>query len=647
LSATALAVDPHQHRTLFAFADGELLRSSDAGGSFEMLPFPGEQGRLLLPPGQVGTLIVVAERTWISRDRGGDWREIDALVGARQMVVDRDHGGALYALTAQHAGGSDSIMVRVWRSIDGGSSWHHQGTVPPKFPFRESFGGIELVHASASTLLAVVHGNPTTTRFLRSTDAGKTWAAVTTPTPVADALLDPQRPGWMVIAGLPGLLFSEDFGASWEDSGARPHPVAVFALALTRTPIGEERLLAGPYARTAGESWSEITLPTSREVVRTYAVSPADASVVYAHLNDNVFGDGLASSDDGGLSWRGLSSSCDQVSRLAADAVDPLTVYLTRSLCAQDVIEGLVRSTDGGATWQPFSPYTFVDDLETSVADGAPVVFVAAGDQLARTTDGGATWETETVPELEGLGLEALEADPGDPNCVVFGTGDGVLFRKCLGGSPAESLWTSPTGEALDSLLVAADGETIVASSGGLFRPNALLVSLDGGASFRREERSAFLGLRSSTPLPSWQFLFDEATSVLFAAGEGGLFARTVDRTPETCEPTELSACLGNGRFRVEAAWRTSQDEDRGRVFPITGDTTAFWFFDQGNLEYIMKALDGCGVNDHHWVLDAGLTDVEVTVVVSDRDADEVRSWINPIGRALPFGADVNAFNCP
>jgi len=81
------------------------------------------------------------------------------------------------------------------------------------------------------------------------------------------------------------------------------------------------------------------------------------------------------------------------------------------------------------------------------------------------------------------------------------------------------------------------------------------------------------------------------------------------------CEPSETALCLRN-RFRIEVSWRDPRTGDTGvgRVLPGTDDSAFFWFFDPGNVELVVKLIDGRRVNGHFWLFAGGLTDVEVTV---------------------------------
>ena len=108
--------------------------------------------------------------------------------------------------------------------------------------------------------------------------------------------------------------------------------------------------------------------------------------------------------------------------------------------------------------------------------------------------------------------------------------------------------------------------------------------------------------------------------------------------------PTVL--CLGGGRFRVEVAWKDFQGgAGAGSVVPGThsDDSGLFWFFAPDNWELLVKVLDGCAVNGHHWVFAAATTTVEYVLTVTDTRTDQAWTRRNPPGRPSPAVADVTA----
>jgi ELWxxDGT repeat protein len=112
---------------------------------------------------------------------------------------------------------------------------------------------------------------------------------------------------------------------------------------------------------------------------------------------------------------------------------------------------------------------------------------------------------------------------------------------------------------------------------------------------------------------------------------------------PAGCQPTQRRLCLG-GRYQVEAVWHDFEGhQGRGTAVALTADTGYFWFFDPGNIETILKVLDGRGVNGHVWVFYGALSNVEYTLTVTDTATGLAKRYFNPSGQFASVG-DTHGF---
>lgn len=114
---------------------------------------------------------------------------------------------------------------------------------------------------------------------------------------------------------------------------------------------------------------------------------------------------------------------------------------------------------------------------------------------------------------------------------------------------------------------------------------------------------------------------------------------------PTICIPTATRLCLHDGRFTVEVHWwvRSQGLEGKGMAVPLSRATGYFWFFSSGNVELVVKALDGRSVNGAFWIFYGALSDVEYSLFVTDWSTGNVRTYSNPQGR-LASVADTDAF---
>lgn len=115
-----------------------------------------------------------------------------------------------------------------------------------------------------------------------------------------------------------------------------------------------------------------------------------------------------------------------------------------------------------------------------------------------------------------------------------------------------------------------------------------------------------------------------------------------------TCTADATTLCLNGSRFKVQATWRNySNQTGTAQAQSITSDTGYFWFFAQTNIEVMIKVLDFCGGPSATWsVYGAGLTDVEVTLRVTDTTSGATRTYTNPLGTQFVMIRD-GAFACP
>lgn len=100
------------------------------------------------------------------------------------------------------------------------------------------------------------------------------------------------------------------------------------------------------------------------------------------------------------------------------------------------------------------------------------------------------------------------------------------------------------------------------------------------------------------------------------------------------------------GRFRVSVEWADPHNGGTGIGHPLpeSEQSGAFWFFNEGNRELMVKVLDGRPVNGHWWVFYGSLTDVAFTLSVTDQATGLTRTYDNPPFTFASRG-DAAAFN--
>lgn len=114
------------------------------------------------------------------------------------------------------------------------------------------------------------------------------------------------------------------------------------------------------------------------------------------------------------------------------------------------------------------------------------------------------------------------------------------------------------------------------------------------------------------------------------------------------CPADGETLCLVGRRFYVRVEWRDQRTgrHGEGRAVRGTDNTGYFWFFNEANLELVVKVLNGGGVNGSYWVFYGALSDVEYTISVTDTTTGQVRDYTNEAGN-ICGGADTSAFPAP
>ena len=129
---------------------------------------------------------------------------------------------------------------------------------------------------------------------------------------------------------------------------------------------------------------------------------------------------------------------------------------------------------------------------------------------------------------------------------------------------------------------------------------------------------------------------------LLTIALAGPAHAATAQNTPGACGADTL--CLAGGRFRITADWQTATGPGSGHPVLLTANTGYFWFFDSANVEMLVKVLDACRDYDREWVFAGGLTDVGVTMTVTDTRMGISKTYVNPPGTAFLPIQDTSTF---
>ena len=258
----------------------------------------------------------------------------------------------------------------------------------------------------------------------------------------------------------------------------------------------------GVYKSTdGGENWTNLGLKESERIAKI-VVDPSSPNTVYVCAPGKLWSDsderGVYKTTDGGKSWarvlKGANASTG-CSMLSMDPKDPRTLYAGlwdfrrkgwtfRSGGAGESApsaSGLLKSTDGGATWT---------DLTAASADGLPAkpwgrvavtvapsnprvvyAFIEAApprNALYRSEDGGKSWQLRDRSQnmiWRPFYFANLIVDPKDENklykpggSLIMSTDGGQSFSNIGGGAHGDfhDVWVDP--QSTDHLITVDDG---------------------------------------------------------------------------------------------------------------------------------------------------------------------------------------------
>ncbi len=115
-----------------------------------------------------------------------------------------------------------------------------------------------------------------------------------------------------------------------------------------------------------------------------------------------------------------------------------------------------------------------------------------------------------------------------------------------------------------------------------------------------------------------------------------------------TCSPDSTNLCLLGGRFKVAVDYANyGGDHGQGKAVALTPDAGYFWFSGSSNVEVVAKMVSFCGDGSNNVsVYTTGLTDLDVTVHVTDTRTGTAKDYHNPLGTGFSLIRD-GPFGCP
>ncbi len=192
-----------------------------------------------------------------------------------------------------------------------------------------------------------------------------------------------------------------------------------------------------------GTSWTTNTdqLPTIG--VSDVAIDPSNTQVMYLATGDSHASDtysiGLLKSTDGGATWNttGLTWATTQGRTIGRVLVNPTNSQII--LVFSSV--GIFRSTNGGTSFTAVvSNVNFVDG---EFKPGDPNTVYACGTGFRKSTDGGATWTTVTLPLTGNTRIAMAVSAANSANVYLLSAGSDSGFRGLMRSTNSGTAFTT------------------------------------------------------------------------------------------------------------------------------------------------------------------------------------------------------------
>lgn len=442
------------------------------------------------------TLAGTAEGLFRSTNGGRAWREVDWPFS--DMAIS-----ALTAVPEQMGDGlfyAGSEEGYIYVSPDGGRGWNRLVAPSAASP-------VNALYAVPGTNGQVILAGTTDGIFL-SEDGGSQWRLVCAELGAVLSLAGAQQ---MVVAGSydSGVWQSEDGGCTWQSVSQ-----GLAARGLARIVTGEDDFFAlGPNeglwrSRDQGRSWSKLESLALHLPLSTFAVTGSGSEEVL--LVSSVMS-GLLRSTDGGASWQVVQEGSDVLALLVAPAGAG-----DRRAWAATATGEVLFSPDLGATWATLSTDTEGDRAlllaaSPHIAEDRTLLLGTATEvawkkqptvHIWRSTDEGRTWRKILDQHTSATWLDAvLPAAPArKPYDGAYFATETQCLRPLHGG---RDVWvgTQMTAEAPNVLALTMDGDPsrggalYSATSSGIFR------SRDGGRTWQKISSEANAGSYVSVAL--------------------------------------------------------------------------------------------------------------------------------------------------
>ncbi|MBK6729915.1 MAG: T9SS type A sorting domain-containing protein [Bacteroidetes bacterium] len=289
----------------------------------------------------------------------------------------------------------------------------------------------------------------------------------------------------------------------------------------------------------AGATWLPLTDGIPVTSIADIAIDPINTNIIYIATGDGygyeatwqtdndfwggLYSAGVMKSTDGGFTWEptGLSylqEEMEIVQRLIIYPDDPdILLAATRN--------GLFRTSDGGTTWN-LVENTHFHDLAINSCD-ADIMYAVGDQDVYKSTDAGATWslfENNIGSAGDRMSIETTDADP---DLIYLLTGNwSTYFYKSVDGGDNWTSVTSPSSKTYfygyyDNAFAVSDVNGNLIFAGGL----EIASTTNGASSWTKKSNWDSPGSSSYVHADNHAFACHPTDeNIIYSGNDGGLF---------------------------------------------------------------------------------------------------------------------------
>ena len=304
----SLAIDPQNAGAFLAISRGKVLGTADGGAHWNVIytPLPTDDGLATYPasvvvadPSAPGTLYVAIGGNGDggggilkSTDAGASWNRmpLPGRGGVGTLSMDPQNPGTLYAAVPYHAVYKSTDGAATWNKIAGRDELKEDPTGEPI----QGFGSVLVDPRNPSTLYVGIYGSGG--GLLKSIDGGQTWSLLTIPTEMTFSgivAIDPQLSGTLYVWDYyAGVLKTTDGGQNWKafTSGLPATGIDIRFIAVdprNSNIVYAAAVYSGLFWSTnGGASWSPLNTGLTNLDVEVLLIDPRDPYTLYAGTYD-------------------------------------------------------------------------------------------------------------------------------------------------------------------------------------------------------------------------------------------------------------------------------------------------------------------------------------------------------------------------